>query len=460
MDKFDKILKGAVEGYEAPYDPQAWANVSGQLGVGVGLGFDAAVKKSVEGYEAPYNPQVWANVSSQLSSNGNMMKWIIGTAAVATLLVGTVYFMQEDEQTQNEVVVADNNMEPALTEAELTIPNNDAHTTNGTIIDANGNTIVVDPALNNTPNNIANNGNVNNDPNDGGNNITPNLNGGNTTITNPVTIGEPEIVMVDPAILASKFNSKFNSSSLAECPGSEFIFTPEDINQNVIYGWDFGDGSYSSAKVGTHTYKRSGNYVVSLVLKDIKTNKTIVQSNIDVVVNPQPVTQFSWEKSNDIIPTVTFINLTEDAELWAWDIKGMKTSTENQFEYTFRKKGTYMVELTSSNEFGCESSVQKPIVIENDYNLLAPTAFTPNGDFKNDNFIPEALRMMDVQFTMVIYNKAGTAVYQTNNVNAPWDGTNMNDNSVADDGAYVWKVQFKNANGETEFYEGQVIITR
>ncbi len=58
MDKFDKILKESVEGFEAPYDPQAWANVSGQLG------FDAAIKNSVEGYQAPYNPQAWANVSS------------------------------------------------------------------------------------------------------------------------------------------------------------------------------------------------------------------------------------------------------------------------------------------------------------------------------------------------------------------------------------------------------------
>ena len=41
MDKFDKILKEAVDGYEAPYNPQAWANVSGALG------FDAAVKNNI-----------------------------------------------------------------------------------------------------------------------------------------------------------------------------------------------------------------------------------------------------------------------------------------------------------------------------------------------------------------------------------------------------------------------------
>lgn len=458
MDKFDKILKDAVEGYEAPYDPQAWANVSGAIG------FDAVVKKAVEGYQAPYNPQAWANVSSQLSSNGGMMKWIIGSAAVITLLVGTVYFMQNEEQTQTNIVVTDNTTEPSTTTAELTIPKDDMLVSNGNPVDGHGNPLVVDPAMNdNGNNNSGNSSNGNNgtsNGNDGTTHTVSNLNGGDPTITNPVENNDPELVFVEPTVVTTKFNSRFNSVSLTECAGNEFIFTPEDMNQNAIYGWDFGDGTYSNAKVGTHKYTRSGNFVVSLTLKDIKSNKTLSTATLDVVVNPRPTTQFSWEKSNEIIPTVSFINLTEDAQIWAWDIKGMKTSTDNQFEYTFRKKGTYMVELTAENEFGCQTTVQKPIVIENDYNLFAPTAFSPDGDYKNDVFIPEALRMMDVNFTMVIYNKAGTAVYQTNNVNAPWDGTNMNDNSVATDGAYVWKVQFKNANGETEFYEGQVIIIR
>src|SRR5690606_34222460 len=107
-----------------------------------------------------------------------------------------------------------------------------------------------------------------------------------------------------------------------------------------------------------------------------------------------------------------------------------------------------------------QHTIQKPIVIENDYNLLAPTAFAPNGDGNYDNFIPQALLLMDVDFTMVIYDKGGLLMYQTNNAYMPWDGTNVNDNSPAANGAYVWMVQYKNANGETEMYQGQVIITR
>ncbi|MBK9591584.1 MAG: PKD domain-containing protein [Crocinitomicaceae bacterium] len=241
---------------------------------------------------------------------------------------------------------------------------------------------------------------------------------------------------------------------------TEFIFTPEDMNQNVNFVWEFGDGSFSNSKIASHTYTRSGTFNVTLSLKDAKTNKTLSKSAVEVVVNPVPAVNFAWEQSNNLIPTINFINLTEDADKFAWDIKGVKTSTETQIDYTFRKKGTYIVELSAGNEFGCTNTIQKPIEVKSDYNLLAPTAFTPNGDNKNDYFIPEALRIMDVDFTMVVFDKSGKVMYQTTDVNMPWDGNNATDNSIAEDGAYVWKVQFKNTNGELEMYEGQVIITR
>jgi len=43
MDKFDEILKNAVEGYNAPYNPNVWDNVSSQLNSPL----DQAIKDSV-----------------------------------------------------------------------------------------------------------------------------------------------------------------------------------------------------------------------------------------------------------------------------------------------------------------------------------------------------------------------------------------------------------------------------
>jgi gliding motility-associated-like protein len=426
--------------------------------------FDNIIKDAVEGYEAPYDAQAWANVSAQLGNKGGAMKWIVGSAAAVALITTSVYLMNQDETELNVPVITEN----TTTENNTVISDNNSVTNNSTndVENTNNNTTVTDDSQAEVPTDYSDNanhgsvtGNSGNAGNTTGNSVNHNTTNQNNdqTVTNPVNNqngSAPE------DIITTRINSKFVCANSEACMSEEFIFTPEDISQSALYVWDFGDGSFSSSKVGTHTYTRSGSFTVTLSLKDSKSNKTLGKSSVEVTVNALPDVQFAYEKSKEMIPTITFINLTEDATDWNWNIKGLKTSTDNQFEYTFRKKGIYMVELSATNEYGCSNSAQKPIEIKNDYNLLAPTAFTPNGDNKNDNFIPEALRLMEVDFTMVVYDKSGKMMYQTNNVNQPWDGTNMNDNSIAEDGAYVWTVQFKNANGEIEYYEGHVIITR
>lgn len=427
--------------------------------------FDKLIKESVEGYEAPYDAQAWANVSSQLGSKGGAMKWIIGSAAAIVLVTGTVYLMQDDEVTPANTVVAENVIATDQTKDTESLNANPNTTTehSATADQQTGSETL--PFLHVTdggrPGNL---GEIGNNSELGVSQINP-----ENGTTNPQANPENG-TSVDQSVQrtnngsdqtnTARINTKFNAENATACMTSEFMFTPEDINQASLYVWDFGDGTFSTSKIGTHTYKRAGAFTVSLLLKDARTNKTLGKSSMEITVNPLPEVEFAYEKNNEMIPTVTFINLTEDATSWTWDIKGLKTSAENQFEYTFRKKGIYTVELSATNEFGCTNSTQKPIEAKSDYNLLAPTAFTPNGDNKNDYFIPEALRLMDVNFTMVVYDKAGAMMYQTFNVNQPWDGTKMTDNSLADDGAYVWQVQFKNANGETEYFEGQVIITR
>ena len=423
--------------------------------------FEKIIKESVEGFEAPYDAQAWANVSAQLGKKGGGMKWIIGSAAAVALISGTVYMMQDDTATPVDQALTENTIQP--TEEVITNPvvsnpvdlnegvTEGVSENNETGSTSNG----VETAVTHSSGSTTNGQNPT-DHNTGstGTEVNPTTTQTGTTTNNTSSNNDPEV------IAPLKTNPRFVASNNAACMNTEFIFTPEDMNQNVNFVWEFGDGSFSNSKIASHTYTRSGTYNVTLSLKDAKTNKTLSKSAVEVVVNPVPAVNFAWEQSNNLIPTINFINLTEDADKFAWDIKGVKTSTETQIDYTFRKKGTYIVELSAGNEFGCTNTIQKPIEVKSDYNLLAPTAFTPNGDNKNDYFIPEALRIMDVDFTMVVFDKSGKVMYQTTDVNMPWDGNNATDNSIAEDGAYVWKVQFKNTNGELEMYEGQVIITR
>ena len=101
---------------------------------------------------------------------------------------------------------------------------------------------------------------------------------------------------------------------------------------------------------------------------------------------------------------------------------------------------------------GCEQIITKVIDIENNYNLLAPNAISLSNP-SDQGFMPFALQISNVEFTLTIFDKNGLLLFQTNDPNDPWRGINMSDNSIVPtEAAYVWVVKLKNGNGVYEEY--------
>lgn len=259
-------------------------------------------------------------------------------------------------------------------------------------------------------------------------------------------------------------NAGFTINRTSGCEGMVCEFKPTNIKTHegdIV--WDFGDGSFSKEKYPVHTFKKAGNYVVRLTLRSEINNKVLsdyTEEYVSIYNNPEVDFEIEEQSSNTSIPEFSFINLTDNADRWTWTFGDGTNSSKKDPSHTFRKKGIYNVKLTATNAFGCKSSVSKKVNVEDDYNLLAPTAFTPNGDGRNDYFIPRALEIMNADFTMSVFHKNGQLYYETNQVSRPWDGRYMKDNQNAPGGAYVWIVKVKNKDGETEIYRGSVTLLR
>lgn len=461
MDKFENIIKQAVEGYEAPYNPQAWDNVSNDLGDS----FDQMMKDSTGQYEAPYNPAAWEAVSGQLGNTSAVWKWIGGAAAVVTATLGILYITNPSEETtisevseQNKTIAqTDVNEKDNASEAVI------FDETNNEENDNINNSSTEHVSNNNDANNVVEDNSSNNNENTTtptNNELVDQTNNTNTDLNNDQN--QNSHTNLPHQELTYEADAKFSVSANEVCSGDECSFAVTNPHADLIYIWTYGDGQIGTGLSSEHTYRKAGDFTIKLEVKHPKTNKTIATEKQAISVNPVPTTDFTWEQSNEIIPVVNFINLTDEGVKWNWNIRGLKQSTQNEFEYTFRKAGKYLIDFTAENQFGCSNTAQKTIKIDQDYNLLAPTAFSPNGDFKNDVFIPKALQIMDdVQFTMNIMNKTGEIVYTTQNVNEPWDGIIVTDNTPAPAGsAYIWRVVLTNKNGEKEMYEGQIIVIR
>ncbi|HTI10681.1 MAG TPA: gliding motility-associated C-terminal domain-containing protein [Puia sp.] len=115
---------------------------------------------------------------------------------------------------------------------------------------------------------------------------------------------------------------------------------------------------------------------------------------------------------------------------------------------------TYQLKVTAGN--GCTATGKETIGVF--YELLMPTAFTPNGDGRNDVFrLPPSVPVTIIRFS--IYNRWGQQVFSTGNSGEGWDGR-MGDKPQPT-GAYVWTMEYYNPlTKKPEKKAGTVMLVR
>jgi gliding motility-associated-like protein len=67
-----------------------------------------------------------------------------------------------------------------------------------------------------------------------------------------------------------------------------------------------------------------------------------------------------------------------------------------------------------------------------------PNIFTPNGDGKNDYFVPFPGYTSVSEINIKIFDRWGKLVFETQNPGIQWDGTNKLTNQPCSDGTYFY----------------------
>lgn len=105
---------------------------------------------------------------------------------------------------------------------------------------------------------------------------------------------------------------------------------------------------------------------------------------------------------------------------------------------------------------GCGNTDEIRVLVDYSHNLFIPTAFSPNGDGRNDLF-----RIANFGYQQVsefrVYNRWGQEVYSAND-NSGWDGTYRGADQDAGTFHYIIKAAF--ADGHVQTFKGDVVLTR
>lgn len=230
------------------------------------------------------------------------------------------------------------------------------------------------------------------------------------------------------------------------------------------WAWNFGDTNSSTSQNPFNCYTQPGSYSVSLTAttdSGCTSSKTI--SNLITVYNhPHAAFNVSLERTTDS-PVFFTDESTDDygITVWAWAFGSGPDSvfsTKNAV-YTYQDTGNYCATLNVTNMYGCTDSATQCFEITPEFTLYIPDAFSPNGDGKNDVFAPKGMSLTD--FDMYIFDRWGTLIYHTNDINKGWNGTVNNKGSdVCQQDTYVYMITCEDIRNKPHSYIGKVTLVK
>jgi gliding motility-associated-like protein len=211
----------------------------------------------------------------------------------------------------------------------------------------------------------------------------------------------------------------------------------------------------------SHCFSKAGDHVIIGKFTDTKTScvntQTFIVHGLEV-----PEADFKWLPENPVegLEDVLFLNNSsgENQNKFSWffiNNEGYTSENENT-AYFFSKAGEYPVAYIVKTENGCADTALKYITISPDFDFYMPNTFTPNGDDRNDVFIPVVRGLKNYQF--LVFDRWGETIFSTSDYLQGWDGTYHGESCKQD--AYAWKVTLSTVHGEGKVYAGSVMLMR
>lgn len=208
------------------------------------------------------------------------------------------------------------------------------------------------------------------------------------------------------------------------------------------YLWQ--DGSTDSV----YNAKLAGTYFVTATKSGCVASDTILVDTVDL---------FQDLGRDTFVCRTDDLNLTLEAYVPSGAFALWNTgATTPSIQVT--QPGTYSVKVTRAH---CSGSDEITVAEEMcKCRAFIPTAFTPNGDGRNDVFRPVVEPECPVRgFRLNIYNRWGELLFRSNDVANCWNGTYKG--SPMDAGTYMYVLRFETGTKD-QFYEqkGDVLLIR
>jgi gliding motility-associated-like protein len=237
---------------------------------------------------------------------------------------------------------------------------------------------------------------------------------------------------------------------------------------NNSFQWILGDGTSSNnPNTATTTYNSAGCYDITLIATTPEgcIGQTTYPSMICTFDNPVADFTVNPPVLSLLETTTNMVNASTGANTYIWNFgDATGTSVIENPEHTFPSEfaASYQITLIAYSVEGCSDTAKVNIEIQDEIIYYIPNTFTPDQDEHNPVFKPIFTSGFDPNdYKMVIYNRWGELLFESNDVNYGWDGTYNGTHGIVKDDTYTWKIEFKTlASDERKLLMGSVKLLR
>lgn len=300
---------------------------------------------------------------------------------------------------------------------------------------------------------------------------------GITVYTKYRTIVKNGVCTPDTSSTASVaiFPAKYPQAMSFPADTSICFGTLAQLNANVVtatsYTWsgpgtlyDQGNGS-----IGTTPYSiraqaapvATSDYILNIMNADCPVP---LKDTFHIVVIPRVIVNAGHDTSviaNQPLQLQALVNNSTEEYSWSWlppAISLSNTLIANPVAILNGTIDSVRYTVRATNTSGCygEDDI-KVYVYKTAPEIFVPSAFTPNGDGRNDILKPIPVGISKLNFFR-IYNRWGQLVYSTSEIGRGWDGT-LNGN-LQPTGTYIFVTEGSDYKGHTIFRKGTSVLIR
>ena len=414
-------------------------------------GFENLFREKLESIEYSYSSSDWSDLQKGLRKQGLSKGSVISTSVIVSVVVSSVVILS------TAIYFLQNNNGSTIKNENIIVKNENNLKTSNIIIEPNNEQVKHESDYSAKPSQFSSQNCVKHSEA-----ICKSINESKNCINEKVpndNNNSTQKIVTSIEAIKNNLNipdAGFTFDVAEGCSPLKVKFIPNTKCDSMIYLWSFGDGSKSTEVSPVHIFDQSGKYNAVLTTKFYKTSTVNTEmSDIAIIVKPSAVADFT---SEIIKQDVTFRNMSSNFTQIEWNFGDSDNSILDVAEHKYKVDGTYNLKLIAYNNSGCNDTLLKKININIEHEYFVPTAFKPNGDSKNETFGPVGEGLDSYQYDMYIYNRFNNLIFETKDINIPWDGKIKGTNQMSEAGVYVWFIITKDKFGNVKKRKGNVTL--